>query len=235
MARIRQCLSPSQGLALVNSLIDEQPIQQDLIQWKTKFSTNCDGSVGAKYWQGFMLRNKHLLVSVRGQKYELNRQNWTAYANFSHMLQHTFEEMVKAGVAKKLDVPVWRNKYGNDCEISEAFGCKMTHDLCHPDLCFVGDEVGGNINMTGDRHVGGQKFLTAKGTVPYKKVLATEKRFTMIGLTALDGSPVMCILIIKGSPTRNNINIETGIDITVEPEGDPKSVSFFLNNSGVGK
>ena len=50
MARIRQCLNPSAGLALVNSLIDNQPIQQQLIEWKRKFSSNDSGTVGAKYW-----------------------------------------------------------------------------------------------------------------------------------------------------------------------------------------
>ena len=68
MARIHQCLSPSKGLALVNSLIDNQPIQKKLIQWKKKYSSNESGVVGVKYWQGFMKRNKHRLVSKRGQK-----------------------------------------------------------------------------------------------------------------------------------------------------------------------
>jgi len=75
MARIRQCLSPSTGLALVNSLIDGQPLQEALIKWKTKYSSNTLGTVGQKYWRGFMNRHKHRLVSVRGQKYELDRQN----------------------------------------------------------------------------------------------------------------------------------------------------------------
>ena len=36
MAQIRWCLNPSRGLALVNSLTDNQPIQQQLIEWKKK-------------------------------------------------------------------------------------------------------------------------------------------------------------------------------------------------------
>ena len=64
MARIRKCLSRSDGLFLVNSLIDEQPIQQELINWKIKYSNNCDGRVGTKYWRGFMSRKKHKIVSV---------------------------------------------------------------------------------------------------------------------------------------------------------------------------
>ena len=87
--------------------------------------------------------------------------------------------------------------------------------------------------MKGEGHCGNQKFLTGSGTVPYRKVSATEKRFTMIGLTALDGQPVMCILIIRGK--RPHLDVETVIDITIEPEGDASDVNFFFKNSGVGK
>ena len=225
MARIRQCLSPSRGLALVNSLIDGHPLQENLIDWKRKYSSNTKGSVGKKYWSSFMNRNSHRLVSVRGQKYELDRQNWTTYANFSHMYTHTLDEMVHAGVARKLPEPCWKNRCGNVCPESEAYGCEVTHELCHPSLCFVGDEVGGNINMKGDGHAGGQKFLTRAGTVPYKKSSSSEKRFTLIGLTALDGNPVICIIIIKGKIPQ--LDVESGIDVTITPEGEPSDLTFF--------
>lgn len=226
MARIRQCLSPSKGLALVNSLIENQPIQDELISWKKKYTCNDKGSVGPGYWRCFMKRNKHKIVSKRGQKYALDRQNWTTYANFLHMYQHSINEMVDAGVAKKLDAPKWMDRNGDECEESQALGCKVTHELCHPDLCFVGDEVGGNLSMKGDGHAGGQKFLTGTGTVPYRKTSSSDKRFTMIGLTALDGSPVMCVLIIMGK--KRNLAVETGIDLTITPEGNEENHSFFL-------
>ena len=99
MARIRQCLTPSSGLALVNSMIDGQPTQQDLIEWKKKFcKSDATGTVGKSYWRAFMKRNRHRLVSRRGQKYALDRQN---------MYDHTLEEMCTAGVAVKLEVPTW--------------------------------------------------------------------------------------------------------------------------------
>ena len=85
-----------------------------------------------------------------------------------------------------LEEPCWIDRNGQVCDEEK---------LCHPDLCFVGDEVGGNLNMKGDGHCGGQKFLTGSGTVPYRKVSATEKRFTMIGLTVFDGHPVHLMLI----------------------------------------
>ena len=122
MARIRQCLSPSRGLALVNSLIDNQPIQQRLIEWKRKYSSNCDGTVGYKYWRGLMKRNKHRLVSKRGQKYSLDRQNWTTYHNFLHMYEHTYDEMVSAGVAECLTEPMWMDENGNECDEKDSYG-----------------------------------------------------------------------------------------------------------------
>ena len=116
MARIRQYLSPSTGLALVKSLIDGQPLQEALVKWKTKYSSNTLGTVGRKYWRGFMNRHKHRLVSVSGQKYELDRQNWTTYANFKNMYDHTLEEMINAVVAVALPSPCWMDRYGNITE-----------------------------------------------------------------------------------------------------------------------
>ena len=46
MAEIRQSLTPSRGLALINSLIDDTPIQKELQIWKNKYSSNTKGSVG---------------------------------------------------------------------------------------------------------------------------------------------------------------------------------------------
>ena len=234
MARIRQCLNPSSGLALVNSLIDGQPIQQQLIEWKKKYSSNDTGTVGKKYWRGFMKRNKHRIISRRGQKYELDRHNWTTYKNFHNMYKHTYHEMVEAGVAQRLPTPVWMDMHGNEVSEGDAVGCMVTHKLCHPDRCFVGDEVGGNLSMRGDGHAGGKLLLTAKGSVPYGRASHTEKRFTMIGLTALDGTPVLCVLILQGM--KRDLSVETGIDITVNPVGKTDDGdTYFFNNTGTGK
>ena len=57
------------------------------------------------------------------------------------------DRMVRAGVAKKRIEPAWIDDNGNACDESQAYGCKVTHDLIHPDWCLVGDEVGENISM----------------------------------------------------------------------------------------
>ena len=66
--------------------------------------------------------------------------------------------MVNACVAKKLDIPIWVDKDGVECTEEKSFGRKVTHKLVHPELCFVGDKVGGNTNMVGNGHKGGENL-----------------------------------------------------------------------------
>ena len=184
LSEICQCLTPSKGLALINSLILEQSIEKELIEWKRKFSNNEGGSNGQSYWRAFLKRNCHQIVSKRGQKYELDRQSRTTYTNFVNMYDHCIDQMVQAGTARKRDEAVWMEKNGKMMsDKSFAFGCKVTHDLIHPDWCIMG---GG--------HVGGRLYLTAKQKTASRKASKVDRRFTLIGLTSLNGQPVMCIM-----------------------------------------
>ena len=60
------------------------------------------------------------------------------------------------------------------------------------------DEVGSNISQRGDGHIGGQKYVCEIGTVPQNKVSHNDCHFTVLDFTALDGSPVLCMVIIAG-------------------------------------
>ena len=233
MARIRQSITPSKGLMLVNSLIKGMPIQKELVKWKRKFSNDTLGTVGKGYWDRFIIRNKHKLVSKRGQKYELNRQKWTTYCNFVDMYQHAIQEMVDAGVAKKLDEPVWITHDGKLCVEREAFGCKVTHELIKPHLCICGDEVGGNLCMKGDGHIGGQLLLTAPGKLPQQKASSKNKRFTLIGLTDLTGEPLIAAIILQGK--RPKASLEAGIDINIDPIGNATDSDYLQKKSGPNK
>ena len=81
-------------------------LSEDLVTWKKKHSYGGDGHVGIGYWQVFLKRNSHLICSKRGQKYELDRDKWTTYANFSQIYEHIYEYMEEAGVAARLEAPV---------------------------------------------------------------------------------------------------------------------------------
>ena len=107
LSKMRQSLTPSQSVKLINSMITGTDIQQKLISFKQKYSHGGDGTVGVGYWNGFKKRNADKIVSKRGQKYELDRDNWTTYSNFLQMYDQIYEEMEEAGVARKLLILEW--------------------------------------------------------------------------------------------------------------------------------
>ena len=222
MARIRHPLTPSGCLQLANDFISGTQTEKDVIDFKTKycFNNSKDGErlLGRGYFKGFKKRNAHRIVSKRGQKYEMDRDNWTTYRNFSNMYDHVIEEMCDAGVAEKLDSPVWMDRDGKECQPIEAFGCKVTHRIKHPDMCIVGDEVGGNTSQKGDGHIGGTLHLCERNFTPQSKTSNKDKRFTLMGLTTLTGKPLMCCVIFKG--VKCCIETETGIDFTVPVNSD---------------
>ena len=113
------------------------------------------------------------------------------------MYDHTYRKLVEAGVDKRLLHPIWMSREGKECAQKDTLGCIVSHESYHPDRCFVGDEVGRNLSMKGGGHADGKLLLTLNGSVPYDKSSSTEKKFTMIGLTALDGMPVLCLLTIQ--------------------------------------
>ena len=64
-----------------------------------------------------------------------------------------------AGVAEKLDSPMWMDGDGKECQPIEAFGCKVTHRIKHPDMCIVGNEVEDNNSQKDDGNIGGTLHL----------------------------------------------------------------------------
>ena len=75
--------------------------------------------------------------------------------------------------------------------------------------------------------------VTQTRAVPHRKQSASDERFAMIGLATLDGQSVLCVLVLQGN--KSNLSVETGIDISIKPDGDPNDMTFFFENSGEGK
>ena len=49
------------------------------------------------------------------------------YHNFLHMYEHTYEEMVPAGVIECLTEPLWMDENGNECEKEDSCGCQAKY------------------------------------------------------------------------------------------------------------
>ena len=238
MSRIGDPLTPSCAIALINDLISGTKYQNCLEEFKRKHCGQTEkeklGKIGYKYWTNFKGRNAHLIVTRKGQKFELDRSQWTTYTNFWAMYNRFGDEMEYASVAQLFDEPQWMDREGTICQNEElAFGCKVTHNILRSDMILVMDEVGSDTSQKGDGAIGGEKFVCEKGTTPKENCSTKSKHWTLIGLTALDGTPVMCIIIFKGE--QESTIHATGMDLFVEVEGNESEHDFFAKNSGPGK
>ena len=88
-----------------------------------------------------------------------------------------------------------------------AFGCKCSHILRHPEYCVVLDEVGGNINMKGDGHIGGEMYLCEPGVILEQKSSRADKHFTLLGLTLLSGGTINVYCYVCGDEEKYSIRI----------------------------
>jgi hypothetical protein len=215
LGKIGSPVSCGHGLKLINDMISGTIHQKRLIQYKKdrglKQSEDEMKRVGTKYWYSFLSRYKNRIVSKKGRRFELNRSKWTSYKNFYKMYEGVEEEMLDAGVAEKLPVPVYMDENGiatNDR--MKIKGMKVKSLLKKPDMCIVLDEVGSNLCMVNDGHIAGKRYVCQRGDEPKTPATKKDKHFTCLGLTALDGQPVMCVIIIDSK--KRDLLVETGVD-----------------------
>ena len=58
-------------------------------------------------------------MTKRGERFASSRCDWTTHENIANAYDAIYYEMVEAGVAIKLDVPVYSDREGNPCEEHE--------------------------------------------------------------------------------------------------------------------
>ena len=59
------------------------------------------------------------------------------------------------------------------------------------------DEVGGGTSQKGDGHIGGKLKVCGKGMEVRQQINTKETRWTLLGLTALNGELVIYIIILQ--------------------------------------
>ena len=145
-----------------------------------------------------MKRFRAHISTGKGRKFSRNRGEWCTYDNFLMMYKCMYDEMVKAGIAEKLDIPVYMDADGNVVDVEKAVGRKCTHKLIHPEMAFVFDETGGNTCMKADGHVGGRRYVTRKGQRAKLQASESDNHFTSLTVTSLTGEAALCVVIFKG-------------------------------------
>ena len=97
-----------------------------------------------------------------------------------------------------------------------------------------GERVGGNIDMTVNGHIGGEKLLCEKGCIVQRKATKRAKHFTGIGITNLLVEPICCIVFIEGK--EEFFDIMAGIDFSKEKVGyESDGEEYFRTNVGSDK
>jgi hypothetical protein len=102
---------------------------------------------------------------------------------------------------------------------TNTLGLPCDTQLIHPQYLLFFDETGCNTNQKKDGHYGGEKFVCTRGTTPKQMVSTSDKHFTVLGLTASTGEPVLCVIIFASENEQGvSATWVTGIDMTVIPE-----------------
>lgn len=89
----------------------------------------------------------------------LNKKIGGTYKNMKILYDCIYEEMVNAGVAKKLCHPIYYNEDGEKVDKKLAFGLASYHRIVNPDHIIFVDETGCNTNMSNNAFAGGKKFV----------------------------------------------------------------------------
>ena len=228
-----QPITQLEGLEFANSLIDGKPLQAKLKTWQaSRRMKNLTGLLSYKYWIQFLKRHGKVLDSARGHRVAANRTEWVTYVNVDCMYNLVYEQMINAGIARRLSESeeYWIDENGEKVSSEDnAVGMKVKIEITHPEWLLFGDEVGTNISQQDDGHVGGTKFVVEKGSRANQKSSHTDGRFTAIGITAASGEPVMAIIIF--SAMELNFVQRMGHDVRATYD-ETKSVS---ENSGPEK
>jgi hypothetical protein len=242
MGKIRQPLSVQESVELVNSLIKGSDIEDELIAFKKRRYKNLPleecKKVGKGWWSGFLRRNGHRIVTKRGQKFESNRADWCKEVYIRQMYDVIYDNMVEAGIAEKLAQPVFMDANGDvvDKDDPNRLGLECDIKITHPDYLLFADETGCNTSQRKDGHYGGRKYVTERGTTPKTIAANTDKHFTVLGFTAANGDPVLCVIIFASEKELISGNWATGIDPTVSPILDEDGeIMLTEDNFGEGK
>jgi hypothetical protein len=240
MGKIRQPLSCTEAIALMNDMIKNTNTKQKLIEFQQSRKLGTygfeKGKVTSGWWRGFLRRNEDKLVTKRGEKFAMNRHDWTTLPNIKQMYEVIYDEMVDACVAVSLQIPIFTDINGipEDHE-TKRFGLAQPIKITKPEWILFADESGFNTSQKKDGHVGGQKFVVEQGTTPQTMASTTDHKFTLLPFTSASGEAVCCAIIFQGKGTVS-ATWTTGVDHSVTPILTADGKEFHLElNFGEGK
>ena len=233
-----QPLTPSEGLAFVNSLLEKNDsvVKKKLKELQKKHHGSSIGHATTGYGKGFMKRHKELLDSSTGERFAMNREEWCTYENLDKMYTLLYARMVKAKIACWLPEEEWYyiNSNGDKCseDNPDRFGHQVKIELLHPEYLVFGDELGCNICQKDDKKKGSQRYVGRKGSRKKIKSGTKNQRLTVMGIMSGTGDPIMCVLIFAAQEL--TLEQRFGIDMKALRAVNLES-GGIMDNLGPGK
>ncbi len=236
---ICQPLTVKEGIELMNSLIDGTRLQKLVSEFQIARQVGNDlfkpGEIGNEWWQRFLKQNEHCIVTQQGEKFAVDRSDWTTLEKITQMYDIVYDEMVGAKVATKLETPMFMNQKGEQVDESQRFGKEVDMQLTYPNYVLFRDETGCNTSMKKDGHIAGTKYITKRGTRAQRMASTSKGCFTVLPIIASSGEPVCCIIIFQSKLSEPKLEWGMGIDRKVDPIRDLKGDIDVIASSGPGK
>ena len=119
--------------------------------------------------------------------------------------------MYLSKVATCNEVPIWMDQQGTIVSSEDdGYGMTVTYKITRPNVCLVMDEYDCNLSQERDSIVKGELYLIGIGQKAHESRSNKHIHFTIIGVTLLNGHPLMCVIIITGKT--HNVLVELGVD-----------------------
>jgi len=152
------------------------------------------------------------------------------------MYLHTYDELVKAGVAIEVTDEEYLDVHGNVVgEFDETrLGNKTKFCMIHPRYLLFVDEVGSNTNAEKDK-INSERSICHRDDRPQQVSSSSNHHYTTLPFTNTLGEPVCCVIIIAGetSSVLDTLGIDycnMGADFLDQETTEEYSMRFFESN-----
>jgi hypothetical protein len=243
-------LNKDQIISLAKDVIHRTSIADDLAKFKTArkikdiyhHSSNNQQRVivGDGWYNNFMKRNKDKIKRQRLKVKDRQRLTYCTYPNFKIMYETVYEDMVKCGIAKKLERDVLVNLDGEIVtDANDSDGLPTKYIITNPDLLVFVDETGNNTNQKSDPFRGNEKTIIPSNGDGFGLAGAVnDDHFTFLCFQSGSGEPIMCAIIFKSERKTGEIpqSWKTGIDIrklrneAILPDSQNDVAQLYLDN-----
>jgi hypothetical protein len=224
LAAMRQPLRATHLISLVNSLLSGTDAAKLLEEFKLKhcqFSSIPKDSVGSAWYRAFMKRNPQL-VTKKCILFDNKRAEWATYDNIEKMYKEVYKLLVEKKLAQEYPEENYLDENGIPTgDESKAVGFRTKYKLIRPDMFFFADEVGDNTSQKNDGCRNERVIAESSQAAQTNADTSSDNHFTTFVITAADGVPVCCAILLEssGENAETPVEVVMGLQPWVKPIG----------------